>query len=149
MRTSIPLVRHSVLICLLVIFSLQSKAQSISTGDGRFEIGLGIGPSFFLGDLGGNRGVGKTFVKDVNFPMTKLLKGIYVNFYPAEWLALRVGVNQGVLEANDAIIKTNGKDEYERKKRNLHFKSQLLEGYAALEIYPSVFMENYDGWSHA
>jgi hypothetical protein len=112
------------------------------------EFGLGIGPSFFLGDLGGTRGVGKTFVKDVNFPFTKLMKGLYLNYYPAEWLGFRAAINFGVLEGDDAIIKTTGKDELERKKRNLKFESKLFEAYGALEIYPTVFFENYEGLYH-
>jgi hypothetical protein len=147
MRTLVPIVRCAVLICLLTL-SISSRSQSISTANGKIEIGLGLGPSFFLGDLGGTRGVGKTFVKDVNFPFTKLMKGLYLNIYPAEWLGLRVAVNSGVLEADDAAIKTNGKDEYERKKRNLQFKSGLFEAYGAIEFYPTVFFEQYDDLFH-
>ncbi len=148
MRTSVPTVRCFVLICLLTIASFRSESQSISTSDGRLELGLGLGPSFFLGDLGGTRGVGKTFVKDVNFPFTKFMKGLYANYYPAEWLGFRVALNVGQLEAHDSAIKTDGKQEFERKKRNLSFKSNLFEAYAALEIYPTVFFENYDGLFH-
>lgn len=148
MRTSVPTVRYCVLVCLLVITSFRSQSQSITTGDGKFEIGLGLGPSFFLGDLGGTRGKGKSFVKDVNFPFTKLMKGIYFNYSPAEWIGFRVAANLGVLEANDSIIKTTGKDEMERKKRNLHFRSNLFEAYAAIEFYPTVFLEQEDGLWH-
>ncbi|HEX7903304.1 MAG TPA: hypothetical protein VF487_05455, partial [Chitinophagaceae bacterium] len=128
--------------------SLITHSQSISSYDGKLELGIGLGPSFFLGDLGGNRGTGKTFVKDVNFPFTKLMKGLYANYYPAEWFGFRVAVNFGQLEANDSIIKTDGKNELDRKERNLHFKSSLFEAYGALEIYPTVFFENYDGLFH-
>jgi hypothetical protein len=148
MRTSVPLVRCVVLFCLLTISTVRINAQSISSADGKFEVGLGLGPSFFLGDLGGTRGVGKTFVKDVNFPFTKMMKGVFLNYSPAEWLGLRVAVNSGSLEADDAAIKTSGKNEYERKKRNLKFKSKLFEAYAALEIYPTVFLEQYGGLWH-
>lgn len=147
MRTLVPIVRCAVLVCLLTL-SISSRSQSISTANGKVEIGLGLGPSFFLGDLGGTRGVGKTFVKDVNFPFTKLMKGLYLNVYPAEWLGLRLAINSGVLEADDAAIKTNGKDEYERKKRNLQFKSGLFEAYGAIEFYPTVFFEQYDDLFH-
>lgn len=148
MRTSVPSVRNVVLVCLLAFTSLITHSQSISSSDGKLELGIGLGPSFFLGDLGGNRGTGKTFVKDVNFPFTKLMKGLYANYYPAEWLGFRIAVNFGQLEANDSIIKTDGKNELDRKERNLHFKSSLFEAYGALEIYPTVFLENYDGLFH-
>jgi hypothetical protein len=148
MRTSVPKVRLLVLICIFLSVTFQSKAQSIGTSDGRFEIGLGLGPSFFLGDLGGVQGTGKTFVKDVNFPFTKLMKGLYVNYMPTEWLGLRVAANIGVLEGDDNIIDAKGGAERFRKQRNLQFKSNLFEAYAAMEIYPTVFFEQYDGLSH-
>jgi hypothetical protein len=145
MRTIVPIRWKFITVFFLLLFSLSSKSQSVSFLDGRVELGANLGPSFFLGDLGGNRGKGKPFVKDVNFPFTKFLKGLYLNIYPAEWLGIRIAGNIGSLEANDSIIKTNGKDELFRKRRNLHFKSSLSEAYIALEFYPTVFFEQMDG----
>ncbi|HEY0356862.1 MAG TPA: hypothetical protein VGC29_11685, partial [Flavisolibacter sp.] len=86
MRTIVHSVRTLVLICVLSISASKANSQSITTGNGKIEIGLGLGPLFFLGDLGGNHGEGTRFVKDVNIPVTNLSKGIYANIYPAEWL---------------------------------------------------------------
>lgn len=145
MRTIVPGVRTLVLISFLFASTLNSSAQSITTGNGKVEIGLSFGPLFFLGDLGGNHGTGKRFIKDVNLPLTNISKGIYVNLYPAEWLGFRVAINQGRLEGYDSLIKDKGDAEYYRKKRNLQFRSPLLEAYAAIEVYPTVFLEQYDG----
>jgi hypothetical protein len=145
MRTSVPKVRLIVLTCLLNIIFSHSFSQSITAANGKIELGLGLGPSFFVGDLGGNRGVGKTFVKDVNLPLTKLMKGLFVNFYPSEWLGFRVAVNLGELEGDDSQIDVKGGDERFRKQRNLDFKSSIAEGYAAFELYPTVFLEKFDG----
>ncbi len=147
MRTPVPTVRLIVLICLCTIFSYQSFSQSISISSGKYEIGLGVGPSFFLGDLGGNRGKGKTFIKDVDLPMTKLLKGVFINLYPAEWLGFRLAVNLGELEAYDSLS-ADDKNAFERKKRNLGFRSNLQEAYVAAEVYPTVMLEKYDGLLH-
>src|SRR5574339_511086 len=60
---------HSCRTLITVLFlslSLWSNSQSISFKDGKFELGLGLGPCFFLGDLGGARGIGKPFVADVD-----------------------------------------------------------------------------------
>lgn len=145
MRTTVHPVRHSVLICLLALFSLNSHSQSISTANGKIELGLGIGPMFFLGDLGGSAGAGKTFVKDLDFPLTKLNKGIYLNYYPTEWLGFRVAGNLGYVEGDDAQAPDKGGAEMDRKYRNLNFRSKIKEVYAALEFYPTYFMEKYDG----
>jgi hypothetical protein len=144
MRTGTASVRLIVLLCLLNNISLSTSAQSISAGE-KIELGLNIGPSFFLGDLGGNRGTGKTFIKDVNIPVTRLMKGIYVNFYPTEWFGFRLAGNLGVLEGYDSLVKSDGINELERKKRNLGFRAKMREVYLALEIYPTVFLEQYDG----
>lgn len=146
MRTIVPGVRTLVLICFTFLLTTRSFSQSITTGNGKVEVGLGIGPLFFLGDLGGNSGVGQsTWLKDVQFPLTKLAKGIYVNVYPTEWLGFRLAVNQGVLDGYDSTIKDKGGEERTRKARNLEFKTQLLEGYFAAEFYPTFFLEKYDG----
>lgn len=145
MRTTVPGVRTLVLIILLSVSSLRSFSQSITTGNGKFEIGIGLGPLFFLGDLGGNYGEGTTFVKDVNLPLTKLAKGAYVSFHPTEWLGFRFAINQGKLEGYDSIIVDKGGSENARKIRNLQFRSNLLEAYIGAEFYPTVFFEQYDG----
>ena len=145
MRTIVHSVRTLVLICFFLPLGYQSYSQSITTGNGKIELGLGIGPLFFLGDLGGNHGVGTRFVKDVNFPVTKMAKGIYANIYPAEWLGFRIAINQGKLEGYDSLINEKGGAETFRKERNLQFQSSLFEAYAALEFYPTVFLEQYDG----
>jgi hypothetical protein len=145
MRTTVHSVRTLVLICFLAIATTRSNSQSITTGNGKIEIGVGFGPLFFLGDLGGNHGVGSRFVKDINLPVTNIQKGIFANIYPAEWLGVRVALNHGVLEAYDSLIKDKGDAEWHRKHRNLQFKSPLFEAYAAIEFYPTVFFEQYDG----
>jgi hypothetical protein len=145
MRTIVHGVRTLVLICVIISSSYNSFSQSISTGNGKIEIGLGLGPMFFVGDLGGNYGVGKTFVKDVNLPLTKFSKGLYVNIYPAEYLGFRIAFNQSIIDGYDSIIKLKGGEEVFRKARNQDFKSNVLEGYAALEFYPTVFFERYEG----
>src|SRR5678816_3748349 len=83
MRTIVPGVRTLVLITFFLVLTTRSNSQSITTGNGKVEIGLGIGPMFFLGDLGGNSGVGQsTWLKDVQFPLVNLSKGLYLNIYP-------------------------------------------------------------------
>ena len=61
----------------LVVFSLSSIAQHFTVGNEkwRIEAGLNFGPTFFLGDLGGNTGKGTTFIKDLNLELTKMMKG--------------------------------------------------------------------------
>ena len=76
MKTSL---RTAVLKTLLLFsFSLSlytysfSQHLGISTGKIKWEAGLNFGPTFFLGDLGGNAGYGTHFIKDVNLELTKM-----------------------------------------------------------------------------
>src|SRR5258706_2054335 len=114
----------------LILFSTQIHSSAQSVGGSKLEIGVGLGPLFFLGDLGGSRGYGTTFVKDVDMPLTKLCKGFYLNIEPVEWLGFRLAGNIGVLEGNDAQAPNKGGDEVSRLLRNLSFKSNMIEGYA-------------------
>ncbi len=146
MRTNIllKLSFFSLLFLSLNILSLKSYAQSIYSTS-KLEVGGGLGPMFFLGDLGGSAGIGRGFVKDVDIPLTKLAKSIFVSYHPSEWFALRIGINHGVLEGDDKQAPNKGGAEIYRLQRNLSFKSSVLEGMIAAEIYPTVFFERYDG----
>lgn len=128
--------------CLLITFFLVPKAvytqADFSFGKPRYEAGINIGPSVFLGDLGGHRGKGTYFLKDYNFPVTKLMKGLYLSVYPAEWIGFRVEGNITQLTGDDSHINTNGGWELTRKVRDIEFRSKLAEVYGAIEIYPNV-----------
>lgn len=145
MRTIVLLVRPAVLTCLFAFFSFYSQSQSISFQNGKYELGLGLGPMFFLGDLGGSAGVGKTFIKDLDVPLTKLNKGLFLNYYPVEWLGFRLAANLGMVEGDDKQAPNKGGAERFRQQRNLNFRSKISEAYFAAEIYPTVFLEKYDG----
>lgn len=139
------------LACFIVLilncfFSAKSFSQSLIIGNekARVEVGINIGPSFFLGDLGGNRGKGTTFIKDVNLSLTKIMKGAFLTVYPNEWMGVRVAAEIGKLEAQDAIIDTKGVNELWRKQRNLDFRSNISEAYIAGELFPLMLLNSGD-----
>jgi hypothetical protein len=129
-----------VIIVLSISFPAQTNAQYVS-GPSFAEVGITVGPSNFLGDLGGNLGKGTTFLKDNNFSLTKLMVGAHLSYYPKDWLGFRLAVNIGKLEGDDAVIKGKGGLEEARRARNLDFRSKLFEAFVAAEVYPTVFME--------
>jgi hypothetical protein len=134
-----------IFISLFLLTSLSSNGQSGFFSRDRFEFGFGVGPLYFLGDLGGNTGVGSMGLKDVQFSEPKMVKGVYGAFYPGEWIGLRASIAHGKLEAYDSKIPDKGGPERSRKDRNLQFQSSLFEAYLGVELYPTVFMEQYDG----
>ena len=130
--------------CVVTLLFFSSFFTSLAQESSSFvEAGITIGPSNFLGDLGGRMGRGTPFLKDNNIPLTKLMFGAYLTYQPNEWLGLRLMARYGTLEGDDAIIKAKGGLEEARKIRNSNFRSRLLEGLLMAEVYPTVFFE-YD-----
>jgi hypothetical protein len=130
---------------LLTIITLCNYRPSFSQSYGEktsfFEAGITLGPSNFLGDLGGNMGEGTNGFKDNNFKVTKLTYGLWVSYQPNEWFGVRLALNKGTLEGDDAIIKGKGGAEEARRYRNSNFRSKLNEAFLVAELYPTVFFE--------
>ena len=129
------------LLLICTSFLSRSYSQSLLFGNENFKVetGVNFGPSFFLGDLGGNRGKGTNFLKDLNLGLTKMMKGVFFTVYPNKWLGFRLAVDYTYLEGRDDIIKTNGIDELWRKQRNLDFKTNIWEAYGCIEVFPTMF----------
>ena len=135
------------LFCSIFLLQISSFSQHIVLGNEKLKIeaGLNFGPTFFLGDLGGNRGKGTTFIKDVNLELTKVMKGAFISIYPTDWLGFRVAAQYTYVSGKDNIINTSGIDESWRKQRNLDFRSDMFEAYAAIELFPTLmFNRNSD-----
>lgn len=133
------------LLCFLMLHA-PAKSQHLMLGgeNAEVEAGLNFGPTFFLGDLGGKVGKGTGFIKDLNYQLTKMMKGAFISVYPNEWLGFRIAGQYTYLEGVDSIISTNGVDELWRKQRNLDFKSNVWELYGAVEFFPIQFFLRND-----
>lgn len=139
-----PLVAAYLLCTILCTSVSKTKAQTISVSPGVFEVGINAGVYAFLGDLGGNRGIGTFFIKDYNIPFSKLYKGVFATYYVKEWLGVKLQLNQGFLEAADAAAKDKGGAERFRRYRNLSFRTNIFEGMLGAEIYPLALSKNYE-----
>lgn len=131
-----------------ILFHTSSFSQHIVIGGQKFKVeaGLNFGPTFFLGDLGGNAGKGTRFIKDVNLELTKLMKGAFVTVYPTDWMGLRVAGQFTYVSGKDYTINTDGVHESWRKQRNLDFKSNMWEVYGAVELYPTIMFRKYNDY---
>jgi hypothetical protein len=143
MKPSLPKLIGKALLLFLICFSLLNKSYSQSLLFGnekvKWEVGANFGPSFFLGDLGGNAGKGThAFTKDLNLQFTKLMKGGYITMYPNKWLGFRLAGSLTYLEGDDAVINTTGINELWRKQRNLDFRTNIWEANACVEVYPTM-----------
>jgi len=137
---------HSVLtksvVSLVIVLTIHSQSYCQLSAGNYFEGGFTVGPMVFLGDLGGHFGRGTSFLKDYNMKATKLSFGAYLAAHPSELIGFRLAINYGQVEGDDAYISPKGGYEEARLNRNLDFKSNIVEGYFAAEVYPTVIFED-------
>lgn len=125
---------------LMVLLARPAYSQ-VNESASFIDAGVTLGPSNFLGDLGGNMGKGTTFLKDNNIKMTKLTAGGFIGYHPNELFGFRLALNFGSLEGDDAIIKSKGGLEEARRIRNANFRSRFTEVLLLAELYPLVVLE--------
>ena len=101
-----------------------------------FEIGGSIGAMNCLTDLGGNKGVGKKFVKDLNLGKTNIAGSISLTAMYEYMLALRLEATFGTVTADDKVLAKVAPSTYGRYERNLNFKSRITDFMLAVEIHP-------------
>jgi hypothetical protein len=142
MKQSLHSLSWKCLFVLTVTLCLYSTGYSQEAEQNTTEAGFTVGPMAYLGDLGGHKGKGTTFIKDYNMNNTKLAIGAYYSVYPAPFLGFRLSLNYGSVEGADADIKPDGGDEVTRLDRNLNFRSTIIEGSFMGEVYPTVFLED-------
>jgi hypothetical protein len=133
------------LVALAICFGACSSGMGQWHSNTTWETGISMGPIVFMGDLGGNPGVGKPLLKDYNIPSTRYAFGAYITCYPQPWLGVRFMINHGVLYGSDALTNAKSGEELSRKNRNLDFRSQLNEGLLMAEFMPTIFLEDEPG----
>lgn len=122
------------LLLLTTLICLSYSATSQSWRYYRHELSFGLGASNFLGELGGNDGIGLNgfkSVKDLEFALTRPVATIGYRFKINQMFAVRANFYQGRVDGDDART-----DEPFRQNRNLHFKSPISELSGIFEFYP-------------
>jgi hypothetical protein len=121
--------RKLLLITFLLFLPFLGEAQTWRYV--RHEVSLGVGVSNFLGDLGGARGIGTHYFKDIKVKSTRpSLMGSY-KFMISPAFSIKGSVIWGYLHGDDAITRNDI-----RSNRNLSFKTMLGEFSAICEFYP-------------
>ena len=109
-----------------------------------FELGGSVGIMNCLTDLGGNKGIGKKFIKDLNLGNTRFAGSIYLSAIYKNAVAVRIEGAFGQVKAYDSILKKVKASTLGRYERNLSFRSNITEFMAALEIHPLYIFKKYD-----
>ncbi len=100
------------------------------------EVGINAGLTAFLGDLGGTRGKGENFSKDLNGIVFRPHIGVSYAYYPLSWLKVHGTLNYTTLTGADSVIKSRYKQSKGRFERNLSFRSRVEELSVGAELYP-------------
>jgi len=118
---------------LLIILSL----FVVLTADAQynFELGVQLGGSNYLGDIGGKRGIGRDFILDMHLQQTRFTGGVYGRYrFNKRFAAL----------SNFSVIHLNDKDSESqnpaRVARNLNFRNRIYELGARAEV--TIFYDN-------
>jgi hypothetical protein len=139
----------SVLLFLLICNTQKTTAQYYFYDDKYYdnpivyELGGSVGIMNAFTDLGGNKGIGKKFVKDLNLKNTQFAGTVYLSAIYKNAVALRLEGIFGQIKAYDSILNKVKTSTYGRYERNLSFRSNITEFMAAVEIHP-LFFKKYD-----
>jgi hypothetical protein len=138
------------LLLALMGFSKQTSAQYYFYNDSYydspvlFEGGISVGAMNCFTDVGGKKGVGKKFIKDLNFGNTNFAGGVYVNAMFKNAIGLRLEGTFGKLSASDSVLKGVTDIAKERYNRNLSFRTNITEISLLAEIHPLFIFINWE-----
>lgn len=101
-----------------------------------FEFGASAGAMNCLTDIGGKKGLGKKFTKDMNLGNTQINGSIYLMATYKEAVSLRIEGTFGTVRSYDSILVNEKLTTQGRYQRNLNFKSKISEVAVIGEFHP-------------
>lgn len=141
-----------VLMTLLIHFGEGASAQGYYFYNDDFydskvvyEVGGSIGAMNCLTDIGGNRGIGKPFIKDLNYGNTKFCGGAYLSATYKYAVGLRLEATFGQIGAYDSILRNVASTTQGRYERNLSFRSNISEVSLIAEFHPLFIFVDWAG----
>jgi Outer membrane protein beta-barrel domain len=112
--------------------------------DVNFEVGGSVGFMNCLTDLGGKKGIGKGFIKDLNGKNHNLSFGIFATATYRYVFGVRLEATFGKIEAADSVLKPVAPTTFGRYERNLSFRSPITEIQLSMEFHPVYLKVDYD-----
>jgi len=100
------------------------------------EIGVFMGASQFLGELGGNSKIGRPFIADMEITLTRPALGSFYRYNLNHWVSVRGSLIWGIVQGNDKLANPRNllADEWFRYYRNLSFRSGVVEFSTQVEV---------------
>ncbi len=101
-----------------------------------YEAGISVNAMNCLTDLGGKKGIGKKFFKDLNTGYTNISGGVFFSISYKNAVALRLEGTFGKISGDDKILQGITDIAKERFNRNLSFRSYITDVTLLAEIHP-------------
>lgn len=139
----------SLLVYLFILQAMPAKAQYYYHNDKYYasdvvlELGGSAGIMNSLTDLGGKKGIGKNFIKDLNWKVSRPSFSIYAIAMYKYAVGLRLEGTFGSIQSYDTILKKVAPSTRGRYERNLSFKSSITDIQLAFEFHP-LFLKSYN-----
>lgn len=143
------------IILLIAVPASQSSAQSFArynyaddpyfSSEYTYELGASLGMMNCFTDLGGRKGDGKNFIKDINFRNSQFAGSIYFSAVYRYFIAVRIEGTFGRVKASDNVLKRISTSSPYRYERNLSFRSTINEMILVTEIHPVYFKKFKEG----
>jgi hypothetical protein len=136
------------LLFLFIVQAFSSSAQYYYKNRKYFgsEIAVELGGSFgimnALTDIGGKKGIGKGFIKDLTLKTSKPSFSLYAIAMYKEAFGVRLEATFGNVQAYDSILKKVASSTFLRYERGLSFRSHITDIQLAAEVHP-LFFKNY------
>ncbi|MEP7237611.1 MAG: DUF6089 family protein [Ferruginibacter sp.] len=137
-------------IILMLLVSSEKASAQYYFYDGKyydnpltFELGASVGVMNCLTDIGGNKGIGKKFVKDLNLGKTKFAYSVSLTAMYQYMFAARLEATFGSISADDKVLAKVAPSTYGRYERNLSFKSKITDIMLGFEIHPLYIFNSF------
>ena len=151
-RFFLRLSKPGCILLLLIISFTKAKGQYYYYNDKYYdngyiiEIGAGVGGINCLTDIGGNKGIGKKFIKDINWKNTQLCTTIYAGVLIGNIFGIRLEGSFGKVKAYDSILSKHKDDASTKGRyyRNLNFRSNISEFALIAEFHPLMLQDFID-----
>ena len=108
----------------------------------RLEAGASVGIMNCLTDLGGHKGNGNKFIKDVNWNASRFCSSLFLEVMHRDLIGVRLEYIWGNVTACDSVLKSDASAAALRYQRNLHFQSKTRECAALIECHPLLLFQS-------
>lgn len=144
---------HIVSLCMMafLLFGKNANAQYYYYYDNYFyspivyELGANIGAMNSFTDIGGKKGFGGKFVKDLNMGNTEFAAGVHFGALYKNTVGLRLEANFGRISAFDSVLRNVPLTDISRARynRNLSFRSNITEIAILAEFHPLLAFKDW------